>query len=400
LLIALTGSNVSALIVGGIYEYLSLRGVISVSAAWVVLAFVWLLGVVGTVISESVWGKGIKHRLWWGVGASVVFGVALIALDGTVSRMAKTQIPAQGANESQHHQYAAPPQQHSEPSTPKDTNRKPPQAAAKGRIRGSDNTAVGNVGDRSIAGDGNTIVGPTDSHGNVILNQGGTAIGNGAVAGPSRIAIGPHANAGGNQNGTGNLNNIGTINGPATIYNLGGAGGVAGGGGGGGGSIGGSAGNGGGGGGFGGCFGGGAGGSGAGGGAAAGPGGNGAPAMRLEVTPTTLDFGDQPIGTTGDEKKIVVRNPYPVPIHVPFRVMTLRGNLIEGPPSENDDEEVIKGKLYSARSFVVSAGTCSSGLASNGLCELSAQFAPKRVGQLAVSVLVCNTFIDLTGTGN
>ena len=122
--------------------------------------------------------------------------------------------------------------------------------------------------------------------------------------------------------------------------------------------------------------------------------------MRLEVAPKTLDFGEQSVGTAGDAKKIVIRNPYPVPVYVPFRVMTLRGSVTEGPPPENDDEAVIQGRLYSARSFVVSAGTCGSGLAANGFCELNAQFAPKHAGLLVVSVLVCNTFIDLTGIGN
>lgn len=89
LLIALTGSNIFALIVGGIYEYLSLRGVISMSAAWIVLVFVWLLGVIGIVISEFVWGKGIKHRIWWGTGASVVLGLILFGFNSVVSMMMK-----------------------------------------------------------------------------------------------------------------------------------------------------------------------------------------------------------------------------------------------------------------------------------------------------------------------
>lgn len=62
-------------------------------------------------------------------------------------------------------------------------------------IRGSDNTVVG--APRYIEGNGNTIVGPTDDHGNTIINKGGTAIGNGATADSTSIAIGAHANAGG-----------------------------------------------------------------------------------------------------------------------------------------------------------------------------------------------------------
>jgi hypothetical protein len=49
-------------------------------------------------------------------------------------------------------------------------------------------------------GNGNTIIGPTDSRGNTIINRGGTAIGNGATADPTSIAIGAGAHAGGGIN--------------------------------------------------------------------------------------------------------------------------------------------------------------------------------------------------------
>ena len=81
---------------------------------------------------------------------------------------------------------------------PKTPNTEKP-TPAEGAIKGTDNTLVGQVPYRSITGDGNTIVGATDANGNTILNRGGTAIGNGANAGPSDIAIGAHANAGATQ---------------------------------------------------------------------------------------------------------------------------------------------------------------------------------------------------------
>ena len=60
---------------------------------------------------------------------------------------------------------------------------------------GNDNTLV-NVPAQQSMGDGNTIVGPTDSHGNTVYNKGGVAIGNGARADSTSVAIGAHANAG------------------------------------------------------------------------------------------------------------------------------------------------------------------------------------------------------------
>ena len=93
LLIALTGSNVFALIVGSIYEYLSLRGVLSRWAAWCVLVFVWLLGVVGIVISEWVWGKGLKQRIWTGIIAAVLLGAILLGFDAFTSYFITKQEP-------------------------------------------------------------------------------------------------------------------------------------------------------------------------------------------------------------------------------------------------------------------------------------------------------------------
>jgi hypothetical protein len=67
---------------------------------------------------------------------------------------------------------------------------------APGQI-GNNNTSV-NVPNPPAMGNGNTIIGPTDSNGNTIYNRGGTAIGAGATADPTSIAIGAGAHAGGN----------------------------------------------------------------------------------------------------------------------------------------------------------------------------------------------------------
>jgi hypothetical protein len=75
-------------------------------------------------------------------------------------------------------------------------HRKVHSLPAAGTIHGTDNTLVGNIPNRQITGNGNTIVGATDANGNTILNRGGTAIGIGAKADPTSIAIGAHAGAG------------------------------------------------------------------------------------------------------------------------------------------------------------------------------------------------------------
>jgi len=77
---------------------------------------------------------------------------------------------------------------------PSPTVASPPTAAAPGAI-GSNNTMV-NVPTPANMGSGNTFVGPTDSNGNTIFNRGGTAIGAGAQADSTSIAIGAGAHAG------------------------------------------------------------------------------------------------------------------------------------------------------------------------------------------------------------
>lgn len=63
------------------------------------------------------------------------------------------------------------------------------------KIKGSENTYYGIGPVPTIHGNGNTIVGGTDSHGNTIITQPGTSIGDEANGGPNGIAIGAHAGA-------------------------------------------------------------------------------------------------------------------------------------------------------------------------------------------------------------
>lgn len=87
IVLALFGSNIFALVVGGVYEYLSLRGIVNMMAAWVVLIFVWLIGVIAIVFSEIVWGRSMKERLITGVSAAAFLAVLLFALNAWVDKL-------------------------------------------------------------------------------------------------------------------------------------------------------------------------------------------------------------------------------------------------------------------------------------------------------------------------
>lgn len=79
------GSGVLSLVIAGIYEYFSLRGVISVALAWVILVGVWIIAVTGVVISEIVWGQRLRYRAVIGVGFAVALGLGLFGLDKVTS---------------------------------------------------------------------------------------------------------------------------------------------------------------------------------------------------------------------------------------------------------------------------------------------------------------------------
>lgn len=78
-------------------------------------------------------------------------------------------------------------------SQPEQTKSQPANQPTSPAVRGNDNTLYGNVGNRAVAGSGNTIVGATDDHGNTII-RGDTTIGHNArSAGPSSVVIGADA---------------------------------------------------------------------------------------------------------------------------------------------------------------------------------------------------------------
>lgn len=79
-------------------------------------------------------------------------------------------------------------------AVPPPMHKAPENALPKSKI-GNDNTLV-DVPIPMNMGDGNTIVNTHEANGNTLLTRGGTAIGKGACADPTSVAIGTGANAG------------------------------------------------------------------------------------------------------------------------------------------------------------------------------------------------------------
>lgn len=81
LLRGILASAVVTLFLGGIWEYLTLAGVISMGLARVFLVIAWIVGVAGVIVSELVWKKSLKHRALIGAGVAVLLGAAFLGLD-------------------------------------------------------------------------------------------------------------------------------------------------------------------------------------------------------------------------------------------------------------------------------------------------------------------------------
>jgi len=89
---ALIGSNVFALFVGAIYEYLALLGVISVAYAWIVLLFAWIILTLGIFSSEWIWSTTRVQRIW-GAVASILVGLILFGFHLFIIQTCKLPAP-------------------------------------------------------------------------------------------------------------------------------------------------------------------------------------------------------------------------------------------------------------------------------------------------------------------
>jgi hypothetical protein len=138
-------------------------------------AYLWfLIGLVPIAVVCVMWAHMGDQPLW----AIKIVLCSILAAGGIIAGLAISEAVYPTANAQQHN-----------PSTTS-----PPTAATPPTI-GSNNTVVSLPPPASM-GSGNTFVGPTNSNGNTIFNRGGTAIGTGAKADSTSIAIGAGALAG------------------------------------------------------------------------------------------------------------------------------------------------------------------------------------------------------------
>ena len=162
------------------------------------IAAIWSLG---CSFEWLAYGGGIKMRylLAFIIGGSI-FALALATFSWVESNRREHLQNANGSH-FQDSNAATEVKKANSPATEgtkMKTKPKAEQTSSRGIELGTDNTIVWKeLPTGSKLGNGNTIVGPTDPNGNTIINRGGTAIGTGAMADPTSIAIGAHAHAGG-----------------------------------------------------------------------------------------------------------------------------------------------------------------------------------------------------------
>jgi hypothetical protein len=109
---------------------------------------------------------------------------------------------------------------------------------------------------------------------------------------------------------------------------------------------------------------------------------------RLEMTPTTLDFGPTPVGTVGLQMSVLIENVRRVPLQIRSFVPT---------------------NVPAASAFVITAGSCAVPpflFPANSSCTLSYTFVPTREGQLTTDIEIRTEGFGggffsytLTGTG-
>lgn len=83
---AILGSAAFAVLLEALWCYLAVSGLVHMGAARVVLVFAWLVGTIGIIVSDYVWGRPFVHRIRLGVFASIALGLLLIGLDSWTVR--------------------------------------------------------------------------------------------------------------------------------------------------------------------------------------------------------------------------------------------------------------------------------------------------------------------------
>ncbi len=85
ILFALICSNLFALFIGFVFEFLSLRGVVDVSASRFVLVGAWACGVV--IICAFAWGRGIRAKIPTVGGGALLLAILLWGLDAWAPKL-------------------------------------------------------------------------------------------------------------------------------------------------------------------------------------------------------------------------------------------------------------------------------------------------------------------------
>jgi hypothetical protein len=188
--------------IGAIAEYLALRYGMD-WLAWLAAFLLWLAVVEFTRRWASL--NGWIYAAWAGLILAMAVSTYYLIRQKPVPEIAKqssvlTVHPAKSTAATDSTNAAVSNSEGNPSEHEGDKNSKRPKtkrhSSNQGVDLGKDATAVGRIPVGSKLGDGSTYVGATDSKGNTILNLGGTAIGNGAQADPTSMAIGAHANAG------------------------------------------------------------------------------------------------------------------------------------------------------------------------------------------------------------
>jgi hypothetical protein len=75
-----------AIVLGAIWCYFTVSGLVHMGTARAILIFAWIIGTVGIIVSDWIWGKPFVHRIRLGIAASMLLGIILWGLDAWTVR--------------------------------------------------------------------------------------------------------------------------------------------------------------------------------------------------------------------------------------------------------------------------------------------------------------------------
>lgn len=106
LIVTLLASGPFAIVLGALWAYLSISGLVHMMTARIVLTFAWVVAVLAIIISSYVWGRPVVHRIRIGLFSAIILALAAYGLDYWTVRHRPILVAAKEVNDEHHDTFA------------------------------------------------------------------------------------------------------------------------------------------------------------------------------------------------------------------------------------------------------------------------------------------------------